>query len=680
VERVEGQQCRSVLKALGKVLAPKPQTAIVSHPFPARVSEIHVELGDWVEEGQALLTLSSQALGQAKSEFYKAIAHCELARLNHEREEQLYKDEIGVKKNFLAAEAEYKLAQANREAAEKKLHVLGFTEEEVQRIADTHQINPNINLHAPIEGKIVRLQAVRGDTVDESTEILTIMNPKVLWVDAEIYERDIAKIHAGQDVEITVPAYPGEVFAGKIGYVGDFVHDETRTITVRSEVSNARHLLMPGMFANIRISLDEICQFPIVPLVAVFEEGPDELVLVKEGDGYARRRVETGVVEGKHVQILSGLAVGDEIKIQDSHEHSNASSAEHTVRLPETARGLAGIELERVSSRESKSVLKAMGEILAPQTRTAMVSHAFPGRVAEIHVAVGDWVDKQQDLITLESQDVGDAKSCFYKAIACCELARVNLSRQERLLEEGIGTERNHLAAEAEHKVAQASKEAAEKMLHVLGFDEDEVGQITGTHQISPTIELSAPISGRVVEMEVVRGSLVDQSTEILTIIDPTVLWANAEIYEKDLSKINIGQKVELTVPAYPEDVFEGAISYIGDVVNEASRTITVRAEVANDDQRLKPGMFADVGILLNGVEKTLVVPVAAVLEDGHRKIVFVNRKDRFVQREIKTGAVDGDHVQVLDGLLVGEEVVVEGNHQLRSVLRADALHAAHMH
>jgi cobalt-zinc-cadmium efflux system membrane fusion protein len=380
------------------------------------------------------------------------------------------------------------------------------------------------------------------------------------------------------------------------------------------------------------------------------------------------------------VQILSGLAIGDEIKIEESHEHSHAAAAEHTVQLPETAHDLVGIKLEKVISRECKAILKAMGKILAPQPRTAIVSHAFPGRVAEIHGAVGDWVEKRQNLITLESQYVGDAKSGFYKAIACCELAGVNLRRQGRLLEEGIGTKRAHLAAEAEYKVAQASKEAAEKMLHVLGFDEDEVGQITGTHQISPTIELSAPIAGRVVEMEVVRGSLVDQSTEILTIIDTTLLWANAEIYEKDLSKIKIGQKVELTVPAYPEDVFEGSVSYIGDVVNEPSRTITVRAEVGNDDQRLKPGMFADVDILLNGVEETLVVPVAAVLEDGRRKIVFVKEKGQFEQREIKTGAVDGDHLQVLEGLSVGEEVVIEGNHQLRSVLRADLLHAAHTH
>jgi RND family efflux transporter MFP subunit len=126
--------------------------------------------------------------------------------------------------------------------------------------------------------------------------------------------------------------------------------------------------------------------------------------------------------------------------------------------------------------------------------------------------------------------------------------------------------------------------------------------------------------------------------------------------------------------------MFEGTISDIGAVVNEETRTITVRAEVGNDDQRLKPGMFADVDILLNGMEQTLVVPVAAVLEDGRQKIVFVKEEDRFVQRHVETGAVDGNHMQVLAGLVAGEEVVIEGNHQLRSVLRADVLHAAHAH
>ena len=363
----------------------------------------------------------------------------------------------------------------------------------------------------------------------------------------------------------------------------------------------------------------------------------------------------------------------------EQHARADSSLAGEAVQLPAESRDLVGIEVEKVTSRECRCTLKAMGKVLAPRPQTAIVSHAFPGRVAEVHVNIGDWVEKGQALVTLESAEVGDAKSEFYKARADLELAELNLAREKRLSESGIGIQKNHLAAETEHKIAQSNAEAAHKKLHVLGFNEDQVQEISEAHQISPAITLHAPIDGKVVAIEAVLGAFVDPSTEMLTIIDPTLLWVDAEIYEKDLAKVRIGQAVEITVPAYPDEVFRGKLSYIGDVVDDQTRTITVRAEVENDDQRLKPGMFADVCILLNG-DESLVVPTAAVLEEGDRKIVFVQHEDAFVCREVQTGVVNGAYQQILGGLTTDEAVVIQGNHELKSKLQEDVLKAAEVH
>jgi cobalt-zinc-cadmium efflux system membrane fusion protein len=386
--------------------------------------------------------------------------------------------------------------------------------------------------------------------------------------------------------------------------------------------------------------------------------------------------------------LIAALAIAglqcdrNETPVSDHEEPviSEAPPADDVVHLSDASVELVGIQTEKAKSEQCVCVLKAMGKVLAPQPQTAIVSHAFPGRVARVHVKIGDWVDQGQPVIDLDSQDVGEAKSGFYKATANCELAKLNYEREERLSASGIGVKKNLLAAEAEYKVAQAEVEAAHKRLHILGFTEDQVKGIAETHQINPTITLDAPIAGKVVDIEAVRGAMVDQSTEILTIIDPTLLWVDAEIYEKDLAKVKIGQRVEIVVPAYPGEIFAGKLSYIGDLVNEETRTITVRAEVGNDDQRLKPGMFADVKILLNGGEQMLVVPLAAVLEEGSEKIVFVRENDRFARRQIQTGIVDGDYQQVVSGLEPGEEVVIEGNHELKSKLQEDILRAAEVH
>ncbi|MBC8875000.1 MAG: efflux RND transporter periplasmic adaptor subunit [Planctomycetes bacterium] len=365
----------------------------------------------------------------------------------------------------------------------------------------------------------------------------------------------------------------------------------------------------------------------------------------------------------------------------DESEHAEAPAATNEVRLSEPSREMGGIAVEEVKSQQTKDILEAMGKVLAPKPQTAIVGHAFSARVAEVHVKLGEWVEERQELVTLESHEVGAAKSELFKAIADLELAKLNFEREKQLLESEIGIEKNFRAAEAEYKIAQANEEAAHKRMHIFGFTDEQVKEIEETHQIQASITLYAPIAGKIVDNNAVLGALIDQATEIIRIIDPTLLWVDAQIYEKDISKVKIGQEVEIKVPAYPDEVFRGEVSYIGDEVNEETRTITVRAEVSNEESKLKPGMFADVDILLNGSAETLVVPKSAVLEDGRQKVVFVKVEDSFLLREVETDPANGeDYLRIRSGLDAGEEVVITGSHLLRSELKEDLLRQAHHH
>jgi cobalt-zinc-cadmium efflux system membrane fusion protein len=309
----EFRAVRSKLKAMGKVLVPPNKKAIVSYAFPARIAEIHVSIGEWVRAGQKLVTLQSEEVGAAKSEFFKAGADYELARQNLEREKNLYQRGVGAQKNVLIAEAEFKVAEAGLGSAEKKLHVLGFTENQVKSMEDVHEINPVISLYALLDGKVIENRAVLGAMIDQSTEILTIMNPTVLCVDAEIYERDIARIKSGLDAEIAVPAYPGEVFPGKICYIGDVFNEETRTITVRTEVDNKKYKLKPGMFADMLIYLDRSASVLTLPEEAILNDRDDNYVFVKDGAGFRLQIVDLGARESGYREILSGLMESDDV-------------------------------------------------------------------------------------------------------------------------------------------------------------------------------------------------------------------------------------------------------------------------------------------------------------------------------------------------------------------------------
>jgi cobalt-zinc-cadmium efflux system membrane fusion protein len=338
------------------------------------------------------------------------------------------------------------------------------------------------------------------------------------------------------------------------------------------------------------------------------------------------------------------------------------------------------IETVVVAYKPIASQLQAVGKVLAHPLRKAIVSYAFPARIARIHVRPGDWVKESQELVTLQSEEVGEAKSAYYKAIADYELARQNHEREKRLFDRGVGAQKNMLATEAELKVAEANLDAAEKKLHVLGFTEAQVKAISESHQVNPVITLFSPISGKVVEYNVVLGGMVDQASEILTIMDPGLLCVDAEIYERDIAKMRTGQNVDVSVPAYPDEKFQGKICYIGDVLKEETRTITVRTEVENKGNKLKPGMFANIRIFLNHQTKVLTLPKEAILDDQDDKLVFVKQGDQFFPRLIEIGIKENSDVEVKAGLEEGEEVVAKGNFQLKSKLYDEILKKAGVH
>lgn len=390
----------------------------------------------------------------------------------------------------------------------------------------------------------------------------------------------------------------------------------------------------------------------------------------------SRGRGETGRPEGQvSGQIESGQTGPRQLRGRHGRRWQLTDS--DRVALSDREKEAIRIETATVTYRSIQTRVTANGKIIPPNNRMSVVSYAFPARVSKIIVRVGDWVNEGSPLITLQSEEVGKSRADFFRAQADLELAQANFERQKRLFERGAGAQKDYLAAEAELKVARANLEACEKKLHLLGFSEEEVKQIASAHQINPVITLYSPIRGKVVEIKVVPGEMVDQAKDMMTILDPRILWVDAEIFEKDIAKIRLGQKVEINVPAYPEKTFPGKVSYIGDVLKDETRTITVRTEVENPDLLLKPGMFASLRINLNGDRPVLAVPEAAVCDQLGEKFVFIPRAEEFELRKVVLGARQDGYYEVVSGLQEGEVVVAAGSFQLKSKLLESVLKEA---
>ena len=181
-------------------------------------------------------------------------------------------------------------------------------------------------------------------------------------------------------------------------------------------------------------------------------------------------------------------------------------------------------------------------------------------------------------------------------------------------------------------------------------------------------LELKAPVDGVIIERNATVGELVDKGREVFTISEPTRLWAIAEIKERDIAAVKVGQEATFTVLPYPQELFRGKVILVGNQVEAASRTLEVRIGVDNADGRLKPGMFADVGIVTTILDNVLLIPDSALQTDGDSQIVFVALDgNKFEKRVVKLGEEQQGRVQVLAGLKAGEQIATEGSFILKS-------------
>lgn len=339
-----------------------------------------------------------------------------------------------------------------------------------------------------------------------------------------------------------------------------------------------------------------------------------------------------------------------------------------------------GVQTFTAAAAPFRTMLRAMGEVAVPLPRKALVSCAFAARIVRVHAGVGAWVTRGQPLVTLQSDEVGLATSEYQKAQAALDLARRSFEREKRLFDGGVGAQKTFFAVENDLRLAEASRLAAERRLHVFGLSDAEIRQLDTDHGSPSELTLTAPIDGKVVDTTAVLGGMVDASREILTLVDTRVLWVDADVYERDIAQVQLGQKVAVVVPAYPHEAFEGTVSYVGDVVRPATRTIAVRTEVPNRGQRLKPGMFANVTFEIGERPSVVALPEPAILDDPNGHLVFVRTAAGYEPRLVELGAQDNGKREITRGVSAGDLVVVGGHYQLKSKLYEDAVKSGHPH
>jgi membrane fusion protein, heavy metal efflux system len=314
VEPLKKQTMSSNLRLVGSVNFDANRMSEVGARIESRVTRIMVSKGDVVKKGQPLVEVESSELGDAIATLLSARANLIAAEHNERRESGLEKQQLSSAAVVERARAEVKALRAEVHGGEQRLLAMGVTKQELHAIASGNAPS-HITLRAPLNGEVVGRYAVLGQVVGPTDPVLRIADLDTVWVELDVFERDLARVADGNSASIESETHPGKVFKGHVSHVDATVDTNTRTAQVRIEVENGGRLLRPGQFVRARLSTKGNERAVLgVPRTAVLQvEGEPSVFVALGNHRYAARPVELGVGEGEWTEIVRGLAEGDMI-------------------------------------------------------------------------------------------------------------------------------------------------------------------------------------------------------------------------------------------------------------------------------------------------------------------------------------------------------------------------------
>jgi len=384
-----------------------------------------------------------------------------------------------------------------------------------------------------------------------------------------------------------------------------------------------------------------------------------------------------GHAEAGHTEEKGGHdGHGDEKHGDGGHdEHGEIGS----VKMPAPLQKQNGIVVAPAKTQRIAGAISVTGKVEANADRIAHVSPRIPGKIVTVKSSLGDGVAAGQTLVTLDSVELGEAMNRFRQSRTKLALAQSNMERIKALVEKKIAARKDILQAETDYKTAQAELHTDEERLSLYGV---AAADLAGDGPKKPLLTVRAPIGGIITEKHAIVGELADPSKSLYTIADLSSVWVVVDINEKDLAKIHRGQPASVGVGAFPDLKLKGRITYIADLVDQNTRTVKARIEVANPGRKLKPEMFATVELALAAdAPPVLAVPEDALQElDGKRVLFVAEDDDEFAARPVQTGRSAAGMVEIVSGLKEGEKYAVKGSFILKSEVKKGEMKDEHGH
>ncbi|WP_461347758.1 efflux RND transporter periplasmic adaptor subunit [Bradyrhizobium sp. USDA 4451] len=313
----EQRSFRTLKNAVGSIDFNQNMLVQAFTPNPGRIVDTPLNVGDEVAKGDRLFTIDSPDLLQAESSLLAAAGVLELQTRTLARVKQLLKTGGGAQKDVDQATSDQQTAEGNYKAGRDAVRIFGKTDAEIDRIVADRKVDSILVVPSPISGRIIARNAAPGLYVQpgNAPAPYSLADISTMWMVANVIETDAPAYRIGQPVEVRVPAYPNEVFRGRVTTLGLNIDPNSHRQLVRSVIDDPQHKLRAGMLASFTIETEPPKLSVSVPLDAIVREGDGTMTVWVTTDGrkFDRRTVTTGMEQDGWRQILSGLGAGEKV-------------------------------------------------------------------------------------------------------------------------------------------------------------------------------------------------------------------------------------------------------------------------------------------------------------------------------------------------------------------------------
>jgi membrane fusion protein, heavy metal efflux system len=335
------------------------------------------------------------------------------------------------------------------------------------------------------------------------------------------------------------------------------------------------------------------------------------------------------------------------------------------------------VKVAALEEREFPIEKGSVGSIDFNEELLTQVFTQYQGRIIGLFAKVGDEVKKGQLLFTVDSPDLLQASSTLIAAAGVLELRNRNLARLRTLVASHAISQKELEQAISDQQTAEGALRAARDAVRIFGKTNAEMDRMIADRKVDPTLVVPSPIEGRITARNAAPGLFVQPGNPPapFTVADISTMWMLANVAEPDSPAFKVGEKVKVSVLAFPNRIFEGLITTVSSSVDPTTRRMLVRSEIADPTHDLRAGMFATFVISTGAPERSLAIPLDGVVRegDGTMTVWVTADRRRYTKRTVETGLQRDGYMQILKGVELGELVVIEGALYLSNALATSA-------